>query len=287
VLCVALCPFLALGRIGCLVAGCCHGQPAALGIVYPPSAGLPPRLAGVRLFPAPLVEAAALVGIGLAGLALADGPAGTATVWVLAAYATVRFGTEALRGDPRPTLAGVPVARLMCAAQLAAALCLSELVIAGHPTRRIAVAAAVLALAGLAGMVLARRRRDPLSAPAHLDEVWARIRSLARTAPPGGSDPDTADTSAGVRLAASWGEYGLHVSFSHPGRPVSGLPHGLGLIPLADTGIATHVLVPATRLPNPGLKKHSHRPDDYHQIEGLRASGDREGTDYFGEYSNA
>ena len=42
VLCVALCPFLALGRIGCLVAGCCHGQPARLGIVYPPSAGPPP-----------------------------------------------------------------------------------------------------------------------------------------------------------------------------------------------------------------------------------------------------
>ena len=227
------------------------------------------------------------MGIGLAGLALAAGPAGTATVWVLAAYATVRFGTEALRGDPRPALAGVSVARLMCAVQLAAALCLSELVIAGHPGRRTAVAAAVLALAGLVGVVLARRRRDPLSAPGHLDEVWARIRSLARTAPPDGSRPDTAGTSAGVRLAASWGEYGLHVSFSHPTRPVRSLPHGLGLIPLADTGIATHVLVPATRLPNSSSKQSSHRSDGYHQMEGPRASRDGEGTDYFGEYSNA
>src|SRR5262245_35393870 len=83
VLAVGLCPFLAAGRIGCLTAGCCHGQPCGVGIVYPPGRVRTRRLAGVRLFPAPAVEAGALLAIGAIGLVLAGGPPGTATVWVL------------------------------------------------------------------------------------------------------------------------------------------------------------------------------------------------------------
>jgi hypothetical protein len=285
VLAVGLCPFLACGRLGCLTAGCCHGQPAALGLVYPAAAGLPDRLAGVRLFPAPLVEAVALAGIGVAGFVLAGGPAGTATGWVLAAYATVRFGAEALRGDRRPAVRGVPVARLMCAVQLAAALALGELVTPGRDLRRSAVETGVLALAAVAGAVLAGRRRDPPAAPGHLDELWARIRALGRIAPDAGR-PAIAETSAGVRLAASWGEYGLHVSLSHPDRTVAGLPYALGLTPLARAGTAVHVVVPSWRLPDrPAQWSPAGRSSGYDPVGAVRASGNETGKDYFGERS--
>ncbi len=286
VLAVGLCPFLACGRLGCVTVGCCHGQPATLGVVYPAAAGLPDRLAGVRLFPAPLVEAVALAAIGVAGFALAGGPAGAATVWVLAAYATVRFGAEALRGDRRPAVRGVSVARLMCAVQLAAALALGELVAPGWDLRRGAVEVGVLALAGVAGAVLAGRRRDPLAAPEQLDELWARIRELSRTADAG--RPRPAETSAGVRLAASWGEYGLHLSLSHPDRSVAGLPYALGLTPLAQTGTATHVVIPSWRLPDRAAQSVPvSRPSRYHPNGDVGASGNETGRDYFGERSGA
>ena len=254
VLAVALCPFLALGRVGCTVAGCCYGQPATVGVVYPASAGLPDRLAGVRLFPVGLVEATALLAIGVAGLALAGGPPGTATVWVLLAYATVRFGTEALRGDVRPRVAGLSVPRLMCAVQAAGALLLAELP-GPVPARRAVVAGAVLAAVALAGALVARRRRDPLTAPEHLDELWRRIATLAAGARAGDRSPATAATSAGVRIAASWAERGLHVSLSHPERPVTGPAAALGLTVLARTGLAVHALVPLPRLPQDFLAR--------------------------------
>lgn len=48
-------------------------------------------------------------------------------------------------------------------------------------------------------------------------------------------------TSRGLRVAASWSDAGLHVSLSHPSRPVDGLLHALGLAPIARTATATHV----------------------------------------------
>lgn len=77
VLSVALCVFLAAGRVGCLIAGCCHGHPAPIGAIYPAAAGLPERLHGVRLFPVQLVESVGLLGIGSVGFVLAGGRPGT------------------------------------------------------------------------------------------------------------------------------------------------------------------------------------------------------------------
>ena len=49
----------AIGRIGCLCAGCCYGRPtdSAIGIIYPENVGGAP--VGVSLLPVPLFEAAA------------------------------------------------------------------------------------------------------------------------------------------------------------------------------------------------------------------------------------
>lgn len=73
-----LCFFLALGRIGCTVVGCCHGPPSSLGIVYPFSHvgdGFDSRLVGVRLLPTQAIEALALGCLGLT-ISLATGVAG-------------------------------------------------------------------------------------------------------------------------------------------------------------------------------------------------------------------
>ena len=46
--------FLAFGRIGCFLTGCCHGRPHEKGVAYLPEhaeEGFPAYLVGVRLFP--------------------------------------------------------------------------------------------------------------------------------------------------------------------------------------------------------------------------------------------
>src|SRR5262249_61119424 len=51
--------FLACGRIGCLMVGCCHGRPSGWGIRYTPdhaAAGFTDYYVGVVLFPIQLVE---------------------------------------------------------------------------------------------------------------------------------------------------------------------------------------------------------------------------------------
>src|SRR5439155_15663713 len=126
VLAVALCVFLAGGRIGCLVAGCCFGRPSSLGIRYGPEAaddGFPRHLVGVRLLPVPAFEAAGLLVLGAAGLAaLPPAHAGVVFPVFLASYAVLRFGLEALRGDRRPHVLGLSVNRWMCVTELGVAL---------------------------------------------------------------------------------------------------------------------------------------------------------------------
>lgn len=90
----------AIGRLGCLAAGCCYGSPTALpwGV----------SLAGAHRHPVQLYEA--LLNLGLfAGLAFYAAPRARAGRWrpggVLAAYAAVyaaiRFAVEFWRDDPR------------------------------------------------------------------------------------------------------------------------------------------------------------------------------------------
>jgi hypothetical protein len=67
----ALCFFLVAGCVGCTMVGCCHGHPSPLGVVYNEGCareGFPRHLIGVRLFPAPTIEAAGLFAIGMNGM---------------------------------------------------------------------------------------------------------------------------------------------------------------------------------------------------------------------------
>lgn len=93
-----------LGRIGCFMAGCCHGRPHLLGVAYQQrqvTAGFSKYLVGVRLIPVQLIES---VWIGFSVLlgvfyVLQDAPAGTGFSTYLILFSAGRFLLEKLRGD--------------------------------------------------------------------------------------------------------------------------------------------------------------------------------------------
>jgi len=110
---------VAVGRVGCLMVGCCHGQPARWGVSYGEehaAAGLPPYLVGVRLFPVQAVEALWLLGTVIVGsfMVLRGNAAGDALAWYIISYNSGRFFIEFARGDPaRPYLWGFSAAQWM------------------------------------------------------------------------------------------------------------------------------------------------------------------------------
>jgi len=103
----------ALGRLGCLAAGCCWGRPTDLpwGIVFThPLAqainGTPLR---VRLHPVQLYEALLEGGLALGLLwGRQTSWSGTGGLWgfYLVGYGIIRFGMERLRGVPKPVVWG-------------------------------------------------------------------------------------------------------------------------------------------------------------------------------------
>ena len=110
--CDAFAPGIALGqavgRIGCLMAGCCYGAPTDLpwGVTFtdPLAASNTGAPLDVSLHPTQLYESgAALAILGLLLLAERRGPAPPGrTFWTyLLLYPTARLGIELFRGDPR------------------------------------------------------------------------------------------------------------------------------------------------------------------------------------------
>lgn len=96
--------FLAFGRVGCLLVGCCHGRPATWGICYGEQharCGFPSHYVGVRLFPIQLVESLfvfCLVALG-AHQAWVGAKPGRLFSFYIAWYAVGRFLIEFARGD--------------------------------------------------------------------------------------------------------------------------------------------------------------------------------------------
>lgn len=238
---VALCPFLLFGRLGCATVGCCHGLPAAIGLRYGPEHHVRPRFVGRRLFPVQLLEAAGLGAIAPIGLVLvATGPPGRATVWFLVAYAILRFGCEALRGDERPTVLGLPVPRAMCVVQAVAGVVAAEAwLVPGPLGRALWVATAALGAALACGAALTvLRAREPLTDSAIADEVWELIDHLAARA---GPEPTAGSTASGITVVVTADVDRLHVSLSHPDH--SPLPVGVALAPdhLVERGGIVHL----------------------------------------------
>ena len=104
VMVIGMIVYQAFGRIGCFMAGCCHGRPSTWGVRYGgqhAETGYPYFVQGTRLFPIQLIEAIwlAVLGAGLIIAFLDDAPAGTIVAWYIVGYGATRFLLEFLRGD--------------------------------------------------------------------------------------------------------------------------------------------------------------------------------------------
>ena len=163
--------FLACGRVGCMLAGCCHGRPVARGIRYGRAhvaEGFPSHLAGVPLVPVQAIEAAAVALLVASGaIAVAGGAAaGTGLAIYVSGYAVLRFGLELLRGDEaRRRAAGLTEAQWTSLALLAVMAGVSK----GAP-ELVALVGCVVVLLPLA-LVEAHRARGRLRSPRHVREL--------------------------------------------------------------------------------------------------------------------
>jgi hypothetical protein len=216
--------FIACGRLGCLLTGCCHGRPHRWGVRYGTAhvaVGLNQHLVGVRLFPAQLIESCAVWGITLAGLVLLINQLpGMTLTWYLVAYAIVRFGLEFWRGD-----AARPYAWGFSEAQWTSLAVLIGIVVAGLAGwlplswGQIAmIIGVVLAIASGGWHWVARR----LLRPAQIAELAALLDTLHRHTAP---IIDVAETSAGLRISASVLERDgcllQHYTISRPAEPLT------------------------------------------------------------------
>src|SRR5262245_10171536 len=227
---LGMCAFLASGRIGCLLVGCCHGQPSIVGIRYGPELvgdGFPSWLVGVRLFPVQLVEAVGIAAIGVVGVVLAVSTApGTAFVWFLLAYSVLRFGMEGLRGDERSSFAGLSGPRWMALVQGGVALAIAD------PERLVGPAGiAIVATLGLVLLAMALWRRQVRQTDVTSPTVVQAVREfLAESDGSRGSNgrgaPDRVSSRGFGALSAAVSattDGPAHVSFA--------LPEGSGDLP--------------------------------------------------------
>lgn len=92
------------GRLGCFMAGCCHGRPSSWGVRYGnkhAETGYLFFVQGVRLFPIQLVEALwlSVLAAGAIAIVAGDGEPGEAVSWYIVGYGAGRFAFEFFRGD--------------------------------------------------------------------------------------------------------------------------------------------------------------------------------------------
>jgi phosphatidylglycerol---prolipoprotein diacylglyceryl transferase len=96
-----LCWLGVLGRVGCFLAGCCHGVPTDLpwGVTFPPGSAAT-HAGNAVVHPTQLYEATVLLVLAvIAGrVESIDRPRGT-VVWILLAYCGARLTVDGLRGD--------------------------------------------------------------------------------------------------------------------------------------------------------------------------------------------
>lgn len=104
----------AIGRVGCFLAGCCHGRPTSLpwAVTFTsPAADVADEFLGVPVHPTQLYEAAGVLAIFLLivyrilpRVRAAKLRMGTGFLAYVLAYSVLRFGLEFLRGDDRGEL---------------------------------------------------------------------------------------------------------------------------------------------------------------------------------------
>ena len=230
--------FLACGRLGCLMVGCCHGRPCRWGVRYGEEhaqAGFPSCLVGTRLFPIQAVEAiwvSCTVVVGI-GLLWSGAPPGSALAWYVMAYGSGRFVFEFARGDfQRPYWLGFSQPQWLSIllagggfwAEAAGAL----------PARSWHVAAFAILAATMIGVSL-RRHLQKISSfqllyPGHVEQVATALqflRAARLSAAPQAESRivSVARTSLGIQLSGSeichGGEHIYHYTVSSAGTVLS------------------------------------------------------------------
>lgn len=224
VLCLGL--FIACGRLGCLMSGCCHGRPHRWGLCYREEhleAGLTPGYARVRLFPVQAVTSAWLLGIVAAGsIAFWKGTQqGAVLAWYLVAYGVGRFYTEFARGDPgRRQLWGFSAAQWTSIALLLGVVCVGRAGLVPARTWHTGALALLLVTAGIVAVVQQSggKMRCRLLGPNHVHELaqlllWARSGSSHCIG--------VGRTSLGLQVSAGRSDSAPgavhHYAFSYPG----------------------------------------------------------------------
>jgi hypothetical protein len=212
--------FLACGRVGCLMVGCCHGQPSPWGIRYRAehaAAGFTPCYVGVRLFPVQAVEALWVAGVVAVGsvLVMSSRPPGTALTWYVVAYGVGRFGFEFLRGDPhRPYLGGFSEAQwISLFLVITAAVAGQSGALAFHPGYAAAAAGLVLTAVAVAlHRRWGRTLQHQLLHPHHVQEFARAVDGAVRLAMEGTAAPAPPLPLAAVHLERT--SLGIQVSAS-------------------------------------------------------------------------
>jgi hypothetical protein len=204
---LGLAAVLAVGRVGCLLAGCCYGRPHRWGVRYGAEhveEGFPSHLAGVRVAPVQAAESLLALFLVAGGVLLAvDGaPRGTVIAWSAAGYALGRFGLELLRGDPeRPYAVGFSEAQWT---SLLVSAAVAGMAVAGLVPRLWAAAPGpvllAMAVVAVTGRIGAGRAR-PLLRPRHVQELAHAAEVACALELEDGTVP-VVRTSRGVQLSA-------------------------------------------------------------------------------------
>jgi prolipoprotein diacylglyceryltransferase len=211
VLCLGL--FLACGRLGCLMVGCCHGRPHRFGVCYRAehaALGFPRIYVGVRLFPTQLIESLGVLAIVAVGVALVwrGAPAGAAFCWYIVAYGVGRYVIEPARGDAgRAHLGGFSEAQWLSVALVGALALLERAGLLAFNRWHVIAAAALIA--GTITISLARQlgrgALHRLRQPRHMMEIVAAAAlegTRAGTPEPGAVELLMTCTTLGIQISS-------------------------------------------------------------------------------------
>lgn len=204
--------FLALGRIGCLRVGCCHGRPCPWGITYSAEhgrRGFPACYVGVRLMPVQALESLAHALLVTSALLVFRSPhaPGEITILYFTMYAPIRFALELLRGDAaRPFLWSLSEAQWLALATAWISVYLAAREGIHHSEYHMASAVSVSA-AALATLVIrlgARRQAWRVLAPARVRELAEALHALPAAR---AGRLTTIEMPSGLRLSFSVDEH--------------------------------------------------------------------------------
>ena len=193
VLTIGLALFLAFGRMGCFMAGCCHGRPHRFGVHYGPDyedAGLDTCYLSTRLFPIQLFEAVIHLLLTIIGtvILLSNGYTPGLILWgYLLSYGFSRFLLEFARGDTgRPYWKGLSVNQWICLSLVWIGALAGSSGIPGWPLWPIVIAF-LLTEIGLCQIIIAHRNRGlNLYDPRPLLKVFRTFDDLEKLKLPDG-----------------------------------------------------------------------------------------------------